>query len=146
VTTVTALDIALTQLSGRVLFGTLCAILMIGAGYPLTQIYQHDQDRADGVETLSMKLGVRGTLFFSLTLFGLFTGLMLFFWWDSPPAPLLFLVFTAPTALYFLYWTSRVWVNEAQANYDNTMRMNLISTVSLNAFFITLLLIMPWNL
>ncbi|MCH5683884.1 UbiA family prenyltransferase [Niabella sp. W65] len=38
--------------------------LLIGGTYPLTQVYQHQQDRADGVTTLSYKLGVRGTFVF----------------------------------------------------------------------------------
>lgn len=43
--------------------------LLIGALYPLTQVYQHKEDRADGVTTISMLLGKRGSFVFSMTLF-----------------------------------------------------------------------------
>ncbi|TAE14462.1 MAG: prenyltransferase, partial [Bacteroidetes bacterium] len=36
------------------------ASLMMGGSYPITQIYQHAQDKADGVQTLSLLLGIRG--------------------------------------------------------------------------------------
>ena len=39
--------------------------LLIGGFYPLTQVYQHEQDRQDGVTTISMLLGYRGTFIFT---------------------------------------------------------------------------------
>src|SRR6476646_5063117 len=42
---------------------TICALL-IGGFYPLTQIYQHQQDLDDGVLTTSYKLGYKGTFAF----------------------------------------------------------------------------------
>ena len=41
----------------------ICALL-IGGFYPLTQIYQHQQDLEDGVVTISYKLGYKGTFIF----------------------------------------------------------------------------------
>jgi 1,4-dihydroxy-2-naphthoate octaprenyltransferase len=38
--------------------GMIAASLLIGGFYPLTQIYQHRQDKEDGVRTLSMLLGL----------------------------------------------------------------------------------------
>jgi hypothetical protein len=40
------------------------ASLFIGSVYPLTQIYQHEADKKDGVTTISYKLGYVGTFFF----------------------------------------------------------------------------------
>src|ERR671913_1199203 len=54
----------------------LIASLLIGASYPLTQIYQHQQDKEDGVITLSYLLGKKGTFIFSLVLFSVATFLM----------------------------------------------------------------------
>jgi 1,4-dihydroxy-2-naphthoate octaprenyltransferase len=54
--------------------------LLIGALYPLTQIYQHEEDRRDGVTTISYLLGKRGTFVFSMVLFLLATaGMYLLF-------------------------------------------------------------------
>ena len=39
--------------------------LLIGGFYPLTQIYQHEEDIKDGVKTISYKLGYRGTFIFT---------------------------------------------------------------------------------
>ncbi|MEY2948886.1 MAG: hypothetical protein RLZZ248_87, partial [Bacteroidota bacterium] len=49
----------------QVVAGGFLSFLMIGAGYPLTQIYQHEADQKDGVMTLSRLLGIRGTFIFS---------------------------------------------------------------------------------
>ena len=45
--------------------GMIAASLLIGGFYPLTQIYQHKQDKEDGVTTLSMMLGYNGTFIFT---------------------------------------------------------------------------------
>ena len=39
--------------------------LLIGGFYPLTQIYQHEEDLKDGVKTISYKLGYTGTFIFT---------------------------------------------------------------------------------
>ena len=44
--------------------GMLAASLLIGSFYPLTQIYQHSQDKEDGVRTISAILGYKGTFIF----------------------------------------------------------------------------------
>ncbi len=43
----------------------LAASLLIGGFYPLTQIYQHEEDVRDGVKTISYKLGYTGTFIFT---------------------------------------------------------------------------------
>jgi 1,4-dihydroxy-2-naphthoate octaprenyltransferase len=43
----------------------IAAALLFGGGYPITQIYQHQEDERRGDLTLSRLLGVRGTLGFS---------------------------------------------------------------------------------
>src|SRR5918993_5866060 len=45
--------------------GMIAASLLIGGFYPLTQVYQHKQDKEDGVITLSYKLGYEGTFIFT---------------------------------------------------------------------------------
>jgi len=46
------------------------SFLLVGAGYPLTQIYQHQEDRRRGDKTLSLLLGVKGTYAFCALLVG----------------------------------------------------------------------------
>jgi 1,4-dihydroxy-2-naphthoate polyprenyltransferase len=49
------------------------ASLFIGSAYPLTQIYQHEADKKDGVTSISCMLGYKGTFIFSAILFVLAT-------------------------------------------------------------------------
>ena len=44
--------------------GMVICALLVGGFYPLTQIYQHQQDLDDGVNTISYKLGYKGTFIF----------------------------------------------------------------------------------
>jgi 1,4-dihydroxy-2-naphthoate octaprenyltransferase len=45
-----------------------------------------------------------------------------------------------PVVLYFFYWAVKVWKNERQANFSNTMRMNIIASVFTNIGFIVVML------
>jgi 1,4-dihydroxy-2-naphthoate octaprenyltransferase len=99
------------------------ASLLVGGFYPLTQIYQHKQDKEDGVRTLSILLGYRGTF--------IFTELDKFF---------IFQTFMLPVLVYFFWWFYKVYKDVAQANFTNTMRMNLLASVCTNAAFITILI------
>lgn len=47
------------------LIGLVTAGLFIGGFYPLTQIYQHKQDKDDGVVSISSMLGYKGTFIFT---------------------------------------------------------------------------------
>ncbi|HEY1407052.1 MAG TPA: UbiA family prenyltransferase, partial [Spirochaetota bacterium] len=46
----------------------LCSLFMLGA-YPMTQIYQHREDRRRGDRTISMLLGIRGTFILTSIVF-----------------------------------------------------------------------------
>ncbi len=54
----------------------IAAGLLIGGFYPLTQIYQHDADKADGVTTISYVLGYRGTFIFTAIVYTLSFGVL----------------------------------------------------------------------
>lgn len=45
--------------------GIIASSLLIGGFYPLTQIYQHQQDLKDGVRTISYILGYKGSFIFT---------------------------------------------------------------------------------
>lgn len=119
--------------------------LLIAGAYPLTQVYQHEADRKDGVTTISMLVGVKGTFrlsaicfFLAFCAMGLHFGLQLEF-----PRFLALLLFFMPVLVCFLYWARRVWRDPAQANYEQAMRMNTVAAICSNAAF---LMILIWKL
>ncbi len=123
------------------LFAMLATSFQIGAIYPLTQIYQHESDLADGVTTLSYKLGYRGTFIFAGTMFSIAT---LFYYLHFKETDInsfyLFTVVQIPIIGYFVYWARKVWQDTKYADYKHTMYMNVIAAVVLNLFFLYLVL------
>ena len=124
-------------------FAMLASTLLIGGFYPLTQIYQHVQDKADGVKTLSLLLGYKGTF--------IFTGIIYFFAVATLAYQLIstlqqngffiIQIFFVPVLVYFFWWFKKVWLQHTAANFVNTMRMTLLASVCTNAAFITLFII-----
>jgi 1,4-dihydroxy-2-naphthoate octaprenyltransferase len=117
--------------------------LLVGGFYPLTQIYQHEEDLKDGVQTISYKLGYKGTFIFTGIIYALaFTMLAVQFFsnleWDRF---LLLQIFMLPVLVYFFVWFSKVLKNKNEANFKNTMRMNLLASICTNAGFIILLIL-----
>jgi 1,4-dihydroxy-2-naphthoate octaprenyltransferase len=127
----------------RLVFAAVISSMMIGGGYPLTQIYQHQSDADNGDRTLSMMLDYRGTFLFSITLFGFAgIGLFLYFWEQQHIGHfILFQLFSTPLLVWFGIWMRKVWKNNSEANFKNTMRMNNISAICMNLFYGTLLVI-----
>jgi 1,4-dihydroxy-2-naphthoate octaprenyltransferase len=119
----------------------LTASLLIGASYPLTQIYQHEQDKQDGVITLSYQLGKRGTFVFSMSLFLLATVCMYFVLKAQANYFLLFLLCMFPVVLFFLAWMRAVWKDETAADFRNSLRMNVVSTICMLLYFSTLIIL-----
>ena len=116
---------------------------LIGALYPLTQIYQHEEDKKDNVTTISFILGKRGTFIFSMCMFLSATFLLYlrFHLTGHLNYFLLFLLFLLPVVLFFLYWMFRVWHNEDAADFKNSLRMNCVSTFCTTLFFLTLIIL-----
>lgn len=119
----------------------LASSFLIGTVYPLTQIYQHEADRKDGVLTLSMLLGIKGTFLFSGSLFGIATSLLAFtfFYFSGLNDFWLFMIILTPATIYFFYWAIRCFINPDQANFKNTMVMLVLSSMLNNIYFLTLL-------
>ena len=116
--------------------------LFIGSLYPLTQIYQHEADKKDGVITISYKLGYMGTFIFSAILF-LVANLLLIYYFNLKQHSLdlfLFLIIMLPVVFYFFIWFFKVWKDTKQANFENTMNMNLITSACMNSYFLILVL------
>ena len=121
----------------------LISSLLIGALYPLTQVYQHEEDLRDGVVTISQQLGKRGSFLFSGLLFLTATFLLFLRFHQKEQLNhfFLFLLVLFPVVLFFLYWMIQVWRNEAAASFRNSLWMNVISTGCTTAFFLTLIIL-----
>jgi hypothetical protein len=120
---------------------TACSF-QIGGVYPLTQIYQHKQDLADGVTTISYKLGYRGTFIFAGLMFALCNGCYFMYFNHINRVNDFFIVqfFFIPIVSFFVYWFIQVLKNTSNANFKNTMWMNLIAAICMNICFLILLL------
>jgi len=121
----------------------LAASCLIGGFYPLTQIYQHEADKADGVTTISYVLGYRGTFIFTAIIYLISFGLLTYWFLSTLQITgfVLLQLFFIPTLLYFFYWANKVWKDIAAANFKHTMQMNLIASVCTNLAFITILIL-----
>lgn len=119
------------------------ASLLIGGFYPLTQIYQHEEDLKDGVETISYKLGYTGTFIFTGIVYALaFCMLGLQFFLNVEMNSFIILeTIMLPVIVYFFIWFKKVLKNNEEANFKNTMRMNVLASVCSNIGFITILII-----
>lgn len=115
---------------------------MLWANYPITQVYQHEEDRKRGDVTLSAKLGIVGTFYFVASVFTFAIGGFLFYFKFafSENYAWSFLVALLPGLMYFFYWFVLILRNSEKADYKHTMRLNYISAACLNAFFIYLFL------
>lgn len=117
--------------------------LFIGGFYPLTQIYQHQSDLNDGVTTISYRLGYRGSFIFCGIVYTLALAL-LFYHYKADGAAwkfVLFMLIMAPVPYFFLKWAIAVWKNDASADFNNTMKMNVIASVCTSIAFLSILLI-----
>jgi 1,4-dihydroxy-2-naphthoate polyprenyltransferase len=121
----------------------LAASLLIGGFYPLTQIYQHQQDKADGVITLSIVLGLLGTFVFTAIVYMLAMAVLGYYLISTLQINSFYILqaFFFPVLVYFFWWFSKVYKNHSAANFVYTMQMNLIASVCSNAAFITVFLI-----
>ncbi len=109
--------------------------LFLGASYPLTQIYQHEEDKMRGDQTISLLLGLRGTFIFSGVFFFL-SGLLLWSSWGLGKPLFIFLSAGIPGSLYLMNWARITWNNPAEANFKNTHRFMKISSLSAIAGFL----------
>jgi 1,4-dihydroxy-2-naphthoate octaprenyltransferase len=115
--------------------------LLLGGFYPLTQIYQHEADRQDGVKTLSLVLGYRGSFIFTGLVYSVAFLLLAHYFLTTLQIREFQVLATCmlPVVVYFFVWAVKVWRDPAEASYANTMRMNLIASVCTNAAFIAVL-------
>lgn len=123
--------------------GAALSSLMLWGSYPMTQIYQHEEDYRRGDITLSYRLGVRGTFHFTGGVFVLVAGAFFLYYqrWFTAVEGGLFLLFLLPVLAFFVLWYQKVRVNPQHADFRSTMRLNMISGGCLNAFFLVSILL-----
>lgn len=117
--------------------------LLIGGFYPLTQIYQHTQDREDGVISMSSWLGYKGTFVLTGIVYAFaFMVLGLYFHLHFEIMKFVILqICLLPVIIYFFIWFNKVMHKNEEADFRNTMNMNWLASVCANAGFITLLIL-----
>jgi len=116
--------------SGKTFESIILASLLIGGFYPLTQIYQHEEDFNRGDLTISYKLGISGTFIFSGLLF-LISCAFAWNYFDSYYNTTHFIVFICsiiPIMSYYCYWFIQALQNKIHVSYDHAMRLNFISS------------------
>ena len=131
------------SLNSPTLFIFLACSFQIAGAYPLTQVYQYQQDLKDGVVTLSYQLGYKGTFVFTATMF-LICNLFYYLYFNSIDRLFNFYIlqmFFLPIIIFFIYWFYKVNSNVSHANFKNAMRMNWISSACMNSCFIILYLL-----
>lgn len=118
--------------------GAATAALFLWGVYPLTQIYQHEEDARHGDLTISRMAGLRGTFILSAVFLGgaVACFVTLFVLGSGWPKALLFLAILTPALVYFLWWAWSVWRDARHASFRRTMGMNLLASGLLNAFFL----------
>lgn len=127
--------------TGVPLHGLAAASFLIGGFYPITQIYQHKSDAKDGVKTISMILGKRGTMIFcAIMYFIAFLFLAHYYILQHQLQSFIILqIYFIPVLVFFIHWTSRIWKHEGAANFKTTMRMNWLASTCTSLAFITLI-------
>lgn len=131
-----------SALKPHVLVPGLLTSVMLWANYPMTQVYQHEEDARRGDRTFSIMLGIKGTFYFAAVFFTLaMIGFVFYFRaYLELRYAFIFLAALAPVLVYFLIWFGQVFKNENMADYTRTMRLNFISATCMNGFFIYLFL------
>lgn len=124
------------------LLGMVAAAFLIGGFYPLTQIYQHEADKEDGVTTISYLLGYTGTFIFTgiIYAFAFITLGYLFYLQRDINSFIILQLFMVPVFIYYFRWFTNVLKDKQEANFTRTMRMNMIASLCTNLGFIAILI------
>ena len=131
------------MMQAQILMPAFLSTCLLWGSYPMTQVYQHKEDKSRGDRTISVMLGVPGTFYFTAVVFMIANlGFVYFFvYFNSWEMALLFQLFLLPILAFFTYWFLKVKSDDTHADFRYTMRLNTISAVSLNAFFLVLYLL-----
>lgn len=123
-------------------FAIVAVSLQLAAVYPITQIFQHESDLNDGIKSLSYVLGKRNTFIW----FFAFSGMAVLFYYlhfstENVSHFYGLLLALSPSFFFSMWWYVKVSKDENEANFSNTMLLNIFSAITLNVFFLLLLII-----
>ncbi|MFZ9503009.1 MAG: UbiA family prenyltransferase [Cyclobacteriaceae bacterium] len=115
--------------------GLLCSLLLLGI-YPLTQVYQHEEDGSRGDFTFSRMLGIKKTLWFSMIVFFLSEIGFVFYFENFLFVPLrdIFLISLNPATLFFLFWLIKVYQDEKYVRYSYVMWILFLASSGMNYY------------
>jgi 1,4-dihydroxy-2-naphthoate octaprenyltransferase len=136
-------DIPISRLTTSMIqIPALLTTMMLMSAYPITQVYQHKEDRERGDFTLSLRLGVLGTFHFTALGF-VITALgyvSYFFYYHDLQTMLLYLILMIPLLIYYIFWYQKVIKSIDLADFEHTMKLNRLSALCLNTFFLLLII------
>jgi 1,4-dihydroxy-2-naphthoate octaprenyltransferase len=117
------------------------SVLLLGI-YPLTQVYQHEEDGRRGDRTISILVGIRGTFVLagSCLLLAVAGLALLVHARDGLPWSLILLGSQAPALVLFASWAAACFRDPAAADWRRAMRMNLAASTAMNLFLCLILL------
>lgn len=123
-----------------ILFGTVSSLFLLGS-YPMTQIYQHEEDEKHGDKTLSRLLGIWGTFIFTGIVFFLASVMLCVLFYEEGKMISIFVYLLAmfPVNIYFLKWFNDYRKGKPVITYEKTMYLNAMSSMLLSAAFIIML-------
>jgi 1,4-dihydroxy-2-naphthoate octaprenyltransferase len=121
-------------------FPALLSTLLLFGSYPMTQVYQHEEDGRRGDETISRKLGILGTFHFTAIMFLVSTAGYVWFFMNTKGwiVAIVFIAVLTPVLVFFSIWYMQVRKDRKNADFDRTMKLNLYSSSLLNLFFLWL--------
>lgn len=116
--------------------GILSTLLLLGS-YPMTQIYQHEEDVKRGDITISQKLGILGTFHFTALAFAISSSGFFYYFKNqfSFNSGIIFGCAMLPVLAFFSMWYLRTRRDLNEADFTSTMRLNFISSLMLNSYF-----------
>lgn len=131
------------MLEKRHLYAAALSSCLLAGSYPMTQIYQHQEDAQRGDRTLSLMLGIEGTFIFTAIWFFLANvGFIAFFYnHNTWRGILIFETALLPVLIFFGKWFWQVRKNPNKADFRNTMLLNKISSLSLSVAFVLMSLV-----
>ena len=120
-------------------FPAILSTMLLFGSYPMTQVYQHEEDSRRGDKTISLRLGILGTFVFTGIFFTCSVGGFWFYFLNYSPIGLqgaiVFQLLLLPVLVYFLRWFFQVRKDVKAADFERTMQLNWLSSMVFNIFF-----------
>lgn len=101
------------------------------ASYPITQVYQIEEDMARGDRTVAAQLGIGGTLVYTACLFGLY---ILMAWWSGVPHFWVLVASSLPVLVIFGLVVLR-YLRTGQVRYESVRLLTLLNGLTSIGYF-----------